>query len=265
MICAVAATASPSTSRNAGSSTRTGTPRAPARRPGRPRRRGAAARRRRRRAASPTATPKSVSTWSRGDAEERPEEHRLQALEHAVVEAEEQEAEREARHLHGADDGRLLRAVAAFRPRSRAMTSAPRPRSAEVPGGERDAGERRAARARERHHRERVAGKALPAEHHEPPDHRGRERRRSSPPRARCTMNGYATAGGSPRRVQGEVRVQPCSCRCVVGGRLGRARRRRAARRTCAAPRSARRRGRSASRCVITSSGVPLTTRPPAT
>ena len=112
-----------------------------------------------------------------GDAEERSEEHRLEALEDPSVEAEKEEPEREPSDLDRADHGRLLHGVAAVAP-SRACGDRDRRRRGrgEVAGGERDPGERGGARAGERHHGERVAGERLPADDHEPSCDRGDER-----------------------------------------------------------------------------------------
>ena len=185
------------------------------------------------------------------DAQERPEQQRLGPAEHRVVERQEQVSRGQPDHLNRRD-GRRLGAVAALRARRSARPPHEQRRAAAgqvvaEPRGQ--PGERGARRAGERHHRQRVAGEGLPAQHHVPADDRGQH----GDDRARLERVDHERIGEQLThigdRVQRELRTH-LRPRARAGARDGEAapgdRPRPGGRRSSAAPRSARRTARSA-------------------
>ena len=175
VIWAVSATASPSSSRKPMPSARVGTPRAratpsstEANSSGRPKIASSAS--------ASAATSASASTCPRGDAEEAPEQQALVVGEHALVEAQEEEAAGEPERLHGARDRGLLAEVAPRLGRGHADDERREPGEDEVPGGGREADQQGAGGAGKGHHRQGVSGERLPAQHHEPADDAGHDR-----------------------------------------------------------------------------------------
>ena len=85
-----------------------------------------------------------------------------------MVEADEQEPERERERLQRADRGRLGAEAAPRARRAAASASAPSPQKPKYPSASGTPASAGRGRAGERDHRERVPGERLPAQHHEP-------------------------------------------------------------------------------------------------
>ena len=189
-----------------------------------------------------------------GDSEEVAEQQVLIAGEDALVEAEEQEPARQPERLDRAGHGGLLAAV----PSRAGGAHADHQRAGAAEGVVADGGgqpeQQRERRAGERHHRQRVPGERLAAQHHEPADHAGHDR----DDRPGLERVDHERVGGQLPEIRDQIDRQRgerqvanhdragggrCDARAPRAGRP-----RRAVRRRPAAPRSARRRGGSTSR-----------------
>ena len=196
-----------------------------------------------------------------GDSQQVAEQNALQIAQHAAVETHEQKPHRQSKRLHRSGIRRALApraplgaGEAADGERARAAESEIAPR-----GG--DAEERRAARAGKGHHRERVPGEGLPAQHHHPPHQAGHHGHHAAGQQrvdhevifehlAYVPHDVPANRGAGGLSPHGDRRRR----RRAGGGRGGApapraGRRPRGARRRRAAPRSAPRTARSGWRC----------------
>ena len=187
------------------------------------------------------------------DPEEGAEEQRVDSVQQAVVETDEQEPEPERECLHGARRSGLAAVAAGPVRGDTGEHERAGPAGAEVAERERNTGKRGARRSRKGDQRERVPGKGLATQHHEPADRAGHhgdrgaglesvrhEVEREERADVRQGIPGEPLEEGAlSGHGRGGVRAR-------TGPRAGR--RRRAARRSHAAPRRARRRAGSASR-----------------